>query len=420
MNKIIIKGGNTIEGKVWISSAKNSALTVMAAAVLPYIEGAITIENYPSLTDVYALAESINDLGASCIFNDTSIVISGPITNNSPSSQFIKKTRASSLLIAPLISTFSEVYMPFSGGCSIGPRPINFHLEALEKMGISVKITNEVINLQRKERLKGVVIHFSHISVGATANILMCAIFAQGKTLLSNVALEPEIQQLITFLNKCGAKIEVLSKRRLSIEGVIKLKGGTVSLIPDRIEAATYAIAAAITKGYLTLQNVIVSHLQNILKVLQQITECEIVSLSNNSIIIKNIKAIVQPASITTNPYPGFPTDIQAQFMALLTLCSGTSIIKEHVFPQRFNHAYELNKLGANISITEGTATIKGVKELTGGDVQAHDLRGGAALLLAGLVAKGSTTIENAFYIERGYENFIKKFTECNAEIQIQ
>jgi len=327
----------------------------------------------------------------------------------------MKTMRAGVLVLAPLLAKFGKAKVSLPGGCSIGARPVNLHLEALKKLGAKITVKNGYIDASAPKGLSGANINFPLISVGATESVIIAAVLAKGVTKISNAALEPEIIDLIKFLNKCGADIQYNSKRKIVIKGVKFLYSIRHKIIPDRIEAATYAIAALITKGKLLIKNVNNDHLENIFNVLKK-SGAKIKTFKDSFIIFG--KHQLKPFKITTKPYPGFPTDMQAQFMALATQIKGSSVIDEEIFENRFLHVSELMRMGADIEIKKQKATIKGVNSLNGAEVMATDLRASVSLVLAALSAKGTTTINRIYHLDRGYSKLEKKLNLCGANVR--
>jgi UDP-N-acetylglucosamine 1-carboxyvinyltransferase len=319
--------------------------------------------------------------------------------------------------LGPLIAKYNFARVSLPGGCAIGSRPVDLHIEALKKMGAKIKIEKGYIVAEASKKLKPAKIKFSSISVGATENLIMAATLCKGKTIIQNIAIEPEILDLINFLNCSGAKISFVSKRSIVIEGVDKLRGINYSVIPDRIEAGTYAVAALITNGKITLNKINREMMSNIFKILKK-AGAKIVFGKKNSVTIS--RKIIKPTKIKTMPYPGFPTDMQAQLMSLLCLSKGSSLIKEEIFENRFLHVSELKRMGANIKITNQSANITGIVNLNGAEVMATDLRASVSLVLAGLAAKGTTIINRIYHLERGYENLVSKLKQCGAKIVLK
>lgn len=414
MGKIIVTGGNRLTGEISISGAKNAVLPILAATVIGANES--TIFNVPELRDVEVMERILLSLGCNVKKMDKMIwVDSKPLNNHKIPEDLVREMRSSIILMGAMLSRSGEVIISYPGGCEIGPRPIDMHLKALRELGAEIEESHGFIYCKAKE-LKGCEIQLDYPSVGATENIMLAAVKAKGTTVIRNAAREPEIIDLQSYLNKAGAKINGAGTSVIIIDGVDKLNNVTHNTMPDRIVAGTYMIASAITEGEVVVKNIIIDHLQAVIAKLRE-AGCLIYN-DNNSLKIIGPKQINSIEMIQTLPYPGFPTDMQAQMMALLSIANGTSIISETVFENRFKHAEELTRMGANIKIFGKVAVIKGVKELTGAKTAAKDLRGGACLILAGLAARGVTEVENMYHIERGYENFHVELRELGADIK--
>jgi UDP-N-acetylglucosamine 1-carboxyvinyltransferase len=420
MEKIVIKGGSKLEGEVKISGAKNAALPILAASLL-LPRGIISLHNVPNLTDVNIMGEMLTSLGAEVKWENTShniFIKTSNLNSYVAPADLTKQMRATFLVLAPLLVRFGKAKVALPGGCAIGNRPVNMHLEGLAKLGASIEKEDNYVYLHTKQ-LKGSHIILSYPSVGATEALIMAAINAEGETTISNAAEEPEIVELANFLKEAGASIEGAGTKQIHVIGVKpdSLKAVDYTIIPDRIEAATYLLAAAITKSKLKIKPIIAEHLT---EVLDKLKSCgfKVEIKEDNSASVTPIKEDIQPVFIETRPYPGFPTDMQAQFIALLSLAKGTSIIKETVFENRFLHIPELNKLGANIEVDGNTAIVKGTERLRGTVVKATDLRASAALVLAGLVAEKTTLIEEIHHLRRGYEDMEGKLKQIGAQIE--
>ncbi len=417
LDKIRVKGGNSLNGKIKISGAKNSALKLMCASLLT--AQPIQIENMPvNLRDIKTLAILLRHLGVTLAMREDGVCIfrSGNIKSTCAPYDLVRKMRASVLVLGPLLSRFGHAKVSLPGGCAIGSRPVDAHIKGLEAMGADISIEEGYIIANAPNGLKGCTYKSQIVSVGATENLMMAATLAKGTTILENAAQEPEISDLGNMLIKMGAKIEGLGTDTIKITGVPTLTGAIHSVLPDRIEAGTWAIAAIMTDGNVELENVTKDTLGSLEeKLIEAGAE---IQKSDNSIKVrrktKNIKAV----DITTMPHPGFPTDLQAQFMSLMTLANGTSTTKETIFENRFMHVPELNRMGANISISGNTATIKGIKTLKGAEVMATDLRASVALVLAGMMAEGETIINRIYHLERGYEKIVEKLTACGIDIE--
>lgn len=414
MSRIIINGGRQLVGTVRISGAKNSVLPILAASLLSTEK--CTLEDIPKLRDVDVICEVLTCLGADVVSNNrkkTIEVNAAHIDNFESPYELIRKMRASFLVMGPLLARMGEARISMPGGCAIGSRPIDLHLKGFRALGAKVEIGNGFIEAKAK-RLKGSKIYLDFPSVGATENIMMAAVLAEGSTVIQNAAEEPEIRDLASFLNKMGARIIGAGTGEIIIEGVTKLSGTKHTVIPDRIEAGTYMVAAAITGGNVLVDNVASNHVRAVIAKLQESN----VRVSEEGEGIRIIaKEKINAVDIKTLPYPGFPTDMQSQFMALMSVAEGTSVINETVFENRFAHVSELKRLGANIKIEGRSVIIKGRENLIGAHVSATDLRAGAALILAGLASRGETTISNVEHIDRGYVDIEEKLGKLGANI---
>ncbi|HEY9060899.1 MAG TPA: UDP-N-acetylglucosamine 1-carboxyvinyltransferase [Pseudobacteroides sp.] len=416
MSKLIISCGTPLKGEVRISGAKNSVLPIMAASLLA--DGKSTIEEIPYLNDVRIMGELINSLGASVQFSDTkTTVLINPsdITNTTAPYDLVNKMRASFLIMGPLLAKYGAARIPLPGGCAIGSRPVDLHIKGFSAMGAEITQGHGFIDVRINGRLKGSKIYLDFPSVGATENIMMAAALSDGQTIIENAAIEPEIVDLATYLVTMGADIKGAGTDTIRINGVDRLRGANHTVIPDRIEAGTYMVAAAITGGDVRVDNVVPDHLK---PVTAKLREAGVeVSEELTSVHIKaghDIKAV----DIKTHPYPGFPTDMQAQMTSLMTKAEGTSMVIETIFENRFMHVNELKRMGANIKIEGRSAIIEGNPNLLGAQVKATDLRAGAALVLAGLAAEGITEITDIEHIERGYVDIEKKLKSIGANIK--
>jgi UDP-N-acetylglucosamine 1-carboxyvinyltransferase len=425
MQKISISGGKALKGDIEISGSKNSALPIMAASLLT--ADSLVLTNIPLLNDIVTMNQLLLHLGVNLAFssNDTSeadqnkhllMLTAKDITDLVAPYDIVKQMRASVLVLGPLVARFGYAKVSLPGGCAIGARPINYHLQALEKMGAEVTLNEGYVEVKAPNGLKGADIVFPKVTVGATENTMMAATLATGVTRMSNAAREPEIIDLANCLIKMGAKIKGAGTDTIEIEGVAALKGAHHRIIADRIEAGTYAVAAAITGGCLCLKNLEVENIQNILD--QIANTGSIITKDKDSVTIDNTKHIIKPIELSTEPFPGFPTDMQAQLMALLSVADGTSIITETIFENRYMHVPELNRLGANITINGTNAIVRGVKSLKGAPVMATDLRASVSLVLAGLVAQGETIVDRVYHLDRGYENLEQKLNNCGATVR--
>ena len=415
MQKLEIKGGRKISGTIAISGSKNSALPILASTILTNKK--VTIKNIPIVRDVETMAKLLETIGSSVKLNKKEKKIE--ITNNNKLKTFVsynllKTMRAGVLVLGPLLAKYGAAKVSLPGGCSIGSRPIDLHLNALKKMGASIKVKNGYIVASAKKGLTGCFIRFPKISVGATENVLIASCFSKGKTKLRNCASEPEVQDLIDFLKKLGCKIDQVGKRSIDVLGVEKLKPAVHRVIFDRIEAGTYIIAAALTNGRVKITNVDPKIMLTEINLLNKM-KVKIIK-KKNYIIVKSPKKI-KSINVVTKPYPGFPTDLQAQIMVLMTRAEGISTIKENIFENRFMHVSELRRMGANIEISGNKAKIFGGDKLYGAELMATDLRASVCLVLAGLVAIEKTIVNRIYHLDRGYEEIEKKLSNCGAQI---
>ncbi len=413
MEKIIITGGNPLHGSIRVSGAKNAVLPILAAALLTTTTTKLL--DVPNLADVGVICSVLEELGAHIQKGESTLTISVPyLTSIEAPYEHVRKMRASFLVMGPLLARTGRARISLPGGCAIGTRPIDLHLKGFAALGADIRYGAGYIEAAAEE-LIGAKIYLDFPSVGATENIMMAAVLAQGQTTLENAAEEPEIVDLANFLNSMGAKIKGAGTKVIRIDGVAELTGATHAVIPDRIEAGTYLVAAAITKGDVLVENIIIDHLKPVMAKLKE-AGVELTEEDNGIRVISNSR--IRGVDIKTLPYPGFPTDMQAQFMALMAAAEGTSIITETVFENRFMHVSELKRMGAKIKIEGRAAIVQGVKTLTGAEVKATDLRAGAALILAALAAEGETEIGNIYHIDRGYELLIEKLQGIGANIK--
>lgn len=413
MSCFIIEGGSKLSGTVKISSAKNAVLPVIAASLLT--EAECIIEDAPELEDVRVMKEVLLSLGAKVSCEANSIKIdAAPINSFEAPYDLVRKMRASFLVMGPLLARKGKARISMPGGCAIGSRPIDLHLKGFASLGAEIELGHGFVEA-RCEKLKGTTIYLDFPSVGATENIMMAATLAEGQTVVENAAKEPEIIDLANFLNSMGAHIRGAGTDLIKIEGVKQLKGISYTVIPDRIETGTFLVAGAITGGNILLENVVSEHLK---PVIAKLIECgaQIIEEPEGLRVIGDGRPL--SSDVKTLPYPGFPTDMQAQIMAFLSLARGTSMVIETVFENRFMHVEELKRMGARIKIEGRSAVIEGVEKLSGAPVKATDLRAGAALILAGLAAEGTTTVMNAHHVERGYEDIVGKLSLLGANIK--
>ena len=417
MQKIVINGGNFLQGKINVSGSKNASLPIMAASILT--DETLELENVPDLVDVHTMSQVLSSLGVSVasqneIKNNLSLTYSD---SDSAIAEYdlVRKMRASILVLGPLLARKRHASVSLPGGCAIGARPIDLHINALTKLGASFELESGYIKCNAPKGLIGNKINFDKVSVGATENIVMAASLARGESEITNIALEPEVMDLITCLNKMGAKIELGDNRNILIEGVDQLKGTVHSIIPDRIEAITYIIAGALIGKNLEITNINIEHVSNVLEILNELSIN--FAMKESSITVEQ-SSISDGITIDTMEYPGFPTDVQAQMMVLLSLGKSVSKISENIFENRFMHVPELNRMGANIEINGKTAVINPCQEFISAQVMATDLRASVSLILAGLVAKGTTTLNRIYHLDRGYEKIEEKLLACGADIQ--
>ncbi len=412
MRAISIEGGKKLRGTVHISGAKNASLPQLAASILT--PETILLENVPRVADVDTMKSLLITLGAELEEDSHRIKVKfEKLSTYEAPYALTTRMRASVLLLGPMLARFGVVKMARPGGCPIGRRPINFHLEGLRKMGAEVVEEGETV-VARAERLRGARIRFPRISVTGTENIMMAAVLAKGETLIENPAMEPEVVDLYNMLKKMGAEME-WNRDGIHIQGVSQLRGTSHRVIPDRIEAGTFAVAAAVAGEEVEIKGAEPSHMEAVLEKLREAgVEMEV---RQDSILVRGRERFF-PLHIETKEYPGFPTDMQAQFMVLLSFADGTSTIKETIFENRFRHVAELNKMGTRIRVDGNTAIIEGIDELRGAEVVATDLRASACLVLAGLVAEGTTVVRDIHHLERGYEDFFEKLKALGATIK--
>ena len=417
MEQLVIHGGNPLRGRVKIGGAKNAVLPIIAAALLGS-RGASVLDDVPALEDVYTISSVLRSLGVKADYaakEHRLTIDASKIATVSAPYELVRKMRASFLIMGPLLAREGRAEISLPGGCAIGTRPIDLHLKGFEALGAQIEITQGAIHASAPHGLKGARIYFDFPSVGATENVMMAASCAEGQTILENPALEPEIVDLANYLNVMGAHVRGAGTNRIKIDGVPGLMAADYTIIPDRIEAGTYMVAAAMTGGDVFIENAISEHLKPVVAKLQEAgaeIEEDIAGIRVRA--DGRMKAI----DLKTMPYPGFPTDMQAQFMALLAVAEGTSVVTETVFENRFMHVEELQRMGAQIRVDGRTATVEGGHTLTGAAVRATDLRAGAAMVLAGLVADGETRVGYIHHIDRGYDDLVAKLVALGADIR--
>ncbi|WP_289140490.1 UDP-N-acetylglucosamine 1-carboxyvinyltransferase [uncultured Brevibacillus sp.] len=415
MDKIIVRGGKALTGNVKVSGAKNAVLPIIAASILAE-EGTCVISDVPALDDVRTICDLLKTMGISLTYDHEVLTINASkLTSVEASYELVRKMRASFLVMGPLLARKGKARVALPGGCAIGTRPIDQHLKGFEAMGAKIEIGQGFIEATVQGRLKGAKIYLDIASVGATENIMMAAALAEGTTVIENAAEEPEIVDLANFLNRMGAKIRGAGTGSIRIEGVEKMSGCTHCVIPDRVEAGTFMVAAAITGGDVFVEGAICDHLKSVTAKLREMGVE--VDEQENGIRVRRSGAL-KAVDLKTLPYPGFPTDMQSQMMALLLVSEGTSIVTETVFENRFMHVEEFRRMNANIKIEGRSAIVEGGSKLTGSKVAATDLRAGAALVLAGLVSEGVTEVSALHHIDRGYVNFTEKLLALGADVE--
>ena len=414
MDKIQINGGRRLTGDVTISGAKNAALPLIASSIL--VNGRSTFTNVPKLMDIVSIKKLLEDLGAGCTFENSTLTVDGAgIHKIEAEYELVRKMRASILVLGPLVARFGHAKVSMPGGCAIGARPVNMHLSGLEALGATISMDHGYIEA-KADRLIGNEIYFDIPTVTGTENLMMAAVLAKGTSTLRNAAREPEIVCLADALTQMGAKISGAGTPIISIEGVDHLSSARVNVIPDRIEAGTFMVAAAATRGDVVIQGCIPDHIGGIISKLKATGAT--IEIAGNQVRVKG-SDIIKSVDIKTQPYPGFPTDMQAQFMALMTIANGNSTIHESIFENRFIHANELLRMGADISISNGNyAMVRGKERLQAAPVMASDLRASASLVIAGLIAEGTTVISRVYHMDRGYEGIEKKFSSLGADIR--
>ena len=414
MEKLKIIGGSKLSGSISCSGAKNAALPMLAATILS--DKAITFKNLPYLQDITTMFEILGSMGADISLNENMdfTISTSNLHDFEARYELVKTMRASILVLGSLVARHGFARIALPGGCAIGSRPVDFHLDALEKLGAKIELKNGYIEASAK-KLRGCEITFPGVSVTGTENIMMAAVLAEGETILRNVAKEPEVEDLANFLISMGAKIQGAGSDEIIIDGVDDLQGSIFSIPADRIEAGTYLIAAAITAGEVTISNIEPIRMNNILDKLK--LSGATINVGENTIQLSMKDNVISPVDISTAPFPGFPTDMQAQFTVLNSLSNGSAVVTENVFENRFMHVQELNRMGCDITVKGSNAFIRGVPSLNGAPVMATDLRASASLILAGLCAKGETIVDRIYHIDRGYERIEEKLSYLGADI---
>jgi UDP-N-acetylglucosamine 1-carboxyvinyltransferase len=418
MDKFLIRGGKPLKGKVAVSGAKNSALPCLAAALLT--AETVILHNVPYVKDLITQRRLLEDLGATVLTPElrTHKITAANVEIFEAPYHLVKTMRASVLALGPLLARFGQAKVSLPGGCAIGTRPIDLHLKAFEKLGATVSLeAGNVVARAPEGGLRGAEIDFEKVTVTGTENVMMAASLARGRTVIKNAAREPEIEDLAELLNKMGARIKGAGTSTIEIEGVEALGGAEHTIIPDRIETGTFIVAAAITRGELEITNCQPEHLRAVIEKLRE-TGVEIEELNQSTLLVRCCAEGLRAKDVVTEPHPAFPTDMQAQFMALMTQAEGVSTIQETIFENRFMHASELIRLGAKIEISGNTARVHGRTPLSGAPVIASDLRASASLVLAALCASGETLIDRVYHIDRGYENIVKKLRKVGAQIE--
>ncbi len=416
MDKLVIEGGRRLEGSVSISGAKNSSLPILAATVLSKEKS--VIKNVPQVADVFTMVKILKSLGAKVQHvGDTVEVDPAGIRNPELTYKMVSTMRGSICFLGPLLARFQSAKISFPGGCVIGPRPIDLHIKGVKALGADVTLEHGYV-MAKTKGLRGARVYLGGAfgsSVLGTGNVMMAATMAKGKTVIVNAACEPEVVDLGNYLKKMGAKISGLGSPSIEIEGVKKLSGAAYTVIPDRIEAGTYMIASAVTKGDVTLKNFDLGMLG---AMLDKMREAGVMVTEKNGHVRVRRDKVLKPVSVTTLPYPGYPTDLQAQMMAMMCVVPGISVITEKIYPERFMHVSELNRMGASIMLEGPSAIVSGKKKLSGAPVMASDLRASAGLVIAGLVAEGSTEVSRIYHLDRGYENLVSKLQSLGAKIR--
>lgn len=418
MDKIVVRGGTPLSGTIPISGAKNAALPLLAACLLT--DRPVRLVNLPDLADIASMTRLLEELGARVTISGNGVrtaeIDAGAADRALAPYDIVRKMRASVLVLGPLLARFGEARVSLPGGCAIGTRPVDLHIRALERLGGEIELVDGYINARAPKGLSGNDIRFSQVSVGATENALMAAVLARGETRIENAAREPEVADLAHLLVAMGARIEGIGTDELRIEGVDRLEGTEHRVVPDRIEAATYAMAAAVAGGQVVLEGAEARHLHALVGALVDVG-MTVEPLDGGLRVARNGKP-VRAIDVMTAPYPGFPTDAQAQLMALMCRAEGTSVIQETIFENRFMHVPELARMGADIQVHGNTAVVRGVGEMRGAPVMATDLRASVSLVLAGLAAKGETVVNRVYHLDRGYERLVAKLAAAGADIE--
>lgn len=413
MDKFVIRGGERLNGTVAVSGAKNASLALMPAALLA--SGKFRLRNTPALRDVQTMSSLLRSMGVKIELKGHTLTLdTTAVDKHEAPYEHVKKMRASIYVLGPLLARFGEARVSLPGGCAWGPRPVNLHIDGMRKLGAEIELEEGYI-VAKAKRLAGARIHFDVSSVGATGNVMMAAVLARGTSIIENAAIEPEITSLAEFLVAMGARIGGAGTNRLEIEGVDTLRPADAKTIPDRIEAGTFLVAAAITGGEVTLTNVNPEHFSALTAKLED-AGCTLAA--SGDAVTLTAPETIRPVDITANIYPGFPTDMQAQWTALMAIASGTSVVTDSIYFDRFKHVPELIRLGAHVEMKENAAIVRGVQRLTGAKVMSTDLRASASLILAGLVASGTTEVLRVYHIDRGYEAIEKKLQALGADIR--
>ncbi|MCQ2978663.1 MAG: UDP-N-acetylglucosamine 1-carboxyvinyltransferase [Clostridia bacterium] len=416
MEQLVIKGGKKLKGEIKICGAKNSAVALIPATIL--CGGKSTISNLPQISDTSLLCDILSEMGADVNFKGSTMTINtAKISRGTDNELKAGKIRASYYLAGALLGRYKEAHIPLPGGCNLGTRPIDLHIKGFEKLGATVEISHGMLNLKAK-KLVGTKIYLDIVSVGATINIMLAAVMAEGKTTIENAAKEPHIVDVANMLNKAGAKIKGAGTDKITIEGVKSLHGVKHKVIPDQIETGTYMIAAAATGGDVTIKDICLDDMASVIEKLREAGV--VVDIIDKQTVRVTRKKQLQGISITTLPHPGFPTDLQSPMGTLLTMCNGVSKITESIWENRFKYTDELNKMGSDITVDGKVAVFKGVNKITGARVTAPDLRGGVALVIAGLIAEGTTIVSGVEHVNRGYEDIEGKLKSLGADINLE